>query len=769
MHPVVKTYVEGCRLGPSPELLKCARSLRRTGSPAVRAVEALCAAGSDGKRFERARTLAAKAATLRRDAPDLLVLAYCLWGHVGYQTLRRDEHDSAFRAAEALVTETTPTELKARIEYGKALMARNRGAWREADRITSGAIKSLAPGSAFRKRLVVAVLPWQAIEGTAREAIAKAASLAAEPVFETEVAFAQLVHQTETGELDGTSELLATLRADSDFVSYAGIHLEAREAIVDIMRGDTPRTRPLWVESTVLLLEGHSLAALEAARKSINNSEDIPAGFPTNFLIRAELAAGNAGAALRLLATRRARGQAHYLDDFHFARADLQLGNRLAAAWHFGRILAGVDRYNARGRLNLEMRLACEVDPLAFVEMAVEAGKVTAVETPATMHAHEAGAVGDLHGQDGGPEAANGVIGSSPAAKAIRESVAMLAPLSVPVLITGETGTGKDLVARALHETGPRSADPFIAVNCSAISEHLLQTELFGHERGAFTGADSKHRGLFEEAAKGTLFLDEIGDMAPSLQAALLRVLETGEIRRVGATRIRKVVCRIVAATNADLDELVRLGRLRKDLFYRFRRMVVRLAPLRHRREDIIQLAQHFLCEGRADGDQPVMSRMLREALVKHDWPGNVRELRSLVEQMRILNSDGLHYDIGLLDASFGRSGGANTAAGQVAREASGRGEPGEAGDRPLPANGEGHPAISASRTPHRRRGRLRTLFRQHTTLHRREVIDMLGVSHSTATKDLRSLCEEGFIEKVMPNRSPRTHYFRVREDRPTG
>jgi transcriptional regulator with PAS, ATPase and Fis domain len=196
------------------------------------------------------------------------------------------------------------------------------------------------------------------------------------------------------------------------------------------------------------------------------------------------------------------------------------------------------------------------------------------------------------------------------------------------VLIVGETGTGKELVARALHEESERAAEPFLAVNCGAISESLLESELFGHESGAFTGARRAHRGLFEAAGRGTLLLDEIGDTSPRLQVALLRVLETGEVRPVGSSTSRKVRCRVLAATNADLTGMVGEGRFRKDLYFRLDRIAIRIPPLRERGEDILSLADHFLSEDRHDGHRPTMSEALKAALLAHQWSGNVRELR---------------------------------------------------------------------------------------------------------------------------------------------
>ena len=199
---------------------------------------------------------------------------------------------------------------------------------------------------------------------------------------------------------------------------------------------------------------------------------------------------------------------------------------------------------------------------------------------------------------------------------------------ALAVLVVGESGTGKELVARALHTNGPRSSGPFVAVNCAAVTETLLEAELFGHVRGAFTGADRDRPGLFEVANGGTLFLDEVGDMSPALQPRLLRVLETGEMRRVGATDIRKVDVRIVAATNRDLRQLVEEGQFRRDLYYRLAVVTIALPSLRERREDIPLLIQRFLPEGRK------LAPATLRALLDYDWPGNIRQLENEVRRL---------------------------------------------------------------------------------------------------------------------------------------
>ena len=231
------------------------------------------------------------------------------------------------------------------------------------------------------------------------------------------------------------------------------------------------------------------------------------------------------------------------------------------------------------------------------------------------------------------------ILGRSSAIHSVLQTIERIAPTDANVLIQGETGTGKGLVARAIHQQSHRSAQPFLAVNCSAFQDQLLESELFGHEKGAFTGAVSSKPGLFEVADRGTLFLDEVGEMSAAMQAKLLQVLDAGELRRVGSTRTLKVSVRILASTNKDLAQEVGAGRFRQDLHYRLNVIDVTVPPLRQRKEDIPLLIEHFLHRFRLPG-QPVktISKEVSALLVDYPWPGNVRELANAIERLVILS-----------------------------------------------------------------------------------------------------------------------------------
>jgi transcriptional regulator with PAS, ATPase and Fis domain len=233
-----------------------------------------------------------------------------------------------------------------------------------------------------------------------------------------------------------------------------------------------------------------------------------------------------------------------------------------------------------------------------------------------------------------------GIVGETDAVHQVLERVVQIAPVQATVLVTGESGTGKELVARGIHALSPRRHRPFIAVNVAALSETLLESELFGHEKGAFTGAIDSRKGLFELSDKGTIFLDEIGEMPLATQTKLLRVLEQREFHRVGGEKPIRVDVRIVAATNQDLRQLVAIGEFRRDLYFRLNVLNIELPPLRERREDIPILVEAFVKEAseRHDRHFPGISAEAMQILVAYAWPGNIRELRNLVESMVVLS-----------------------------------------------------------------------------------------------------------------------------------
>ena len=235
-----------------------------------------------------------------------------------------------------------------------------------------------------------------------------------------------------------------------------------------------------------------------------------------------------------------------------------------------------------------------------------------------------------------------GVIGNSPLMHNVVARLRQIAPTSAIVLITGESGTGKELVAKALHNNSPRRYKPFVPLNCAALSENILESELFGHIRGAFTGADRERKGWFEHANGGTLFLDEVGDIPLSTQVKLLRALESGEIVRVGTNEAIKVNVRLISATNRELNDAIASNTFRQDLYHRLKVVSVKLPPLRQRREDIPLLIDYFLKDFAASHAKTVntITPAARKVLMAHSWPGNVRELKNTIESMVVIDCD---------------------------------------------------------------------------------------------------------------------------------
>ena len=275
--------------------------------------------------------------------------------------------------------------------------------------------------------------------------------------------------------------------------------------------------------------------------------------------------------------------------------------------------------------------------PLDIVELRTVADKVSQSQRLARSNLELRRQLNERFGFEG-------VVGNSPLMHAVVDRLRQIAPTSATVLITGENGTGKELVAKALHTNSPRRTKPFVALNCAALAENILESELFGHVKGAFTGADRERKGWFEHANGGTLFLDEVGDIPMATQVKLLRVLESREIVRVGTNEPVKVNVRLISATNRDLKDAIAAGTFRQDLYHRLKVISVHLPPLRSRREDIALLSDTFVKQLAAAHEKTVtaLTPAARKALIAHPWPGNVRELRNVIESMVVVDYDGI-------------------------------------------------------------------------------------------------------------------------------
>jgi two-component system nitrogen regulation response regulator GlnG len=324
-----------------------------------------------------------------------------------------------------------------------------------------------------------------------------------------------------------------------------------------------------------------------------------------------------------------------------------------------------------------------------------------------------------------------GLLGRAPAMQNVFRAIGRLSRSSVTVLITGESGTGKELVARALHEHSPRARAPFVALNTSAIPADLLESELFGHEKGAFTGADSQRRGRFEQANGGTLFLDEIGDMSPPLQTRLLRVLAEGEFYRVGGQTPVEVDVRVIAATHQNLEERVKRGLFREDLYHRLNVIRIELPSLRARAEDVPELLEHYLRAAALElGVEPkTLTTDARDRLAAYTWPGNVRELVNLCRRLTVLapgsevRAEDLPSEIlGLAPADGADSDWVKVLAAWADRQA-------VAGKRPLLDEAQ----------PEFERALIRVALKR-THGHRQDAAKLLGWGRNTLTRKLKEL-----------------------------
>ena len=312
------------------------------------------------------------------------------------------------------------------------------------------------------------------------------------------------------------------------------------------------------------------------------------------------------------------------------------------------------------GQAHIEMAVrATRLGALDFLEKPISSDKLLLTVENALKLQRLESENRQLRQRLGGHE----IVWAGEAMRRVIAQVERVAPTESRVCILGETGTGKELVARTIHERSSRSAGPFITLNCAAVPAELIESELFGHEKGSFTGASGRHIGKFEQADQGTIFLDEIGDMPLNMQAKLLRVLEEGEVERVGGSKPVSVNARVVVATHRDLEFRVCEQKFRQDLFHRIYVFPLRLPPLRERREDIPALVEHFAAQVcRQNGWKPVpFSTDALQRLQSHSWPGNVRELRNMVERLMLLAADG-QVDLATVEAALPKGSSSSTA-----------------------------------------------------------------------------------------------------------
>ena len=464
-----------------------------------------------------------------------------------------------------------------------------------------------------------------------------------------------------------------------------------------------------------------------------------------------EISLRNKGLAHMILKEKSEKGGWHYMDDLFYGRLQLWDKNYEEADQIFVRLIDNVNKYGAMNRLIFELQFAKEMSLHDIILLTNGWKKEKTASIAKLKPEHKITTIIASKGIDL-------LIGKGKSIQQVKELVKKFAPLKAPVLITGETGTGKELVSRAIHDEGAYPQNAFLAINCGALSESLLQSELFGYVAGAFTGAQKERKGIFEAAGKGTVFLDEFGDISPQLQVSLLRVLESNEIRPIGGTVTRKIECRIVIATNIDLHNAVIDKKFREDLYFRLTKFEIKLPAFRERTEDISELINYFMLVNAKDsGKLKSLTPELLKALSVYHWPGNIRELKNEMERLYILNPDqeilGLeHFDFTHL---------------QEPQVPTLKAQPLKPSNTKLNENNGGHDEailkiIQNGFPVERRHALLKEVFAKYKKLTKSQVIEISKVGHTTAGKDLQLLIAEGFIVRRSPTKSSRTDYFEL-------
>lgn len=465
-----------------------------------------------------------------------------------------------------------------------------------------------------------------------------------------------------------------------------------------------------------------------------------------------ELSMKNKGMARFLYQEMLEKGRPNYLDDFFLARIQLLEMNQVGANETFRRLIKNVKHFGAMKRLMFELQFAKEMKPTDILKLMSE---INLIDDLKSIKSNQVISDFSVHEEYG----IKSLIGESEAISQVKKLVKKFAKLKEPVLITGETGTGKELVSRAIHEEGDNPKAPFLAINCGALSEALLQSELFGYVAGAFTGAQKERKGIFETAGKGTVFLDEFGDISPKMQVSLLRVLESNEIRLIGEATSRQIECKIVIATNIDLHQAVVEKKFREDLYFRLTRFDIQLPSLRNRKEDIPSLINYFLHNTKNQTGRPKnLSDNLIKKLKEYSWPGNIRELKNEIERLKILTSDKILLDVE--DFDYTRLPGIKlpnkepisfiTAPKLIKKERI-------FDERILEI-------VQKRSKIEERLDFLKELFIQFKKLTKMQIIEIMVVSSLTATRDLNTLCETGFIKKISPTKSVRSNYYVIVE-----
>lgn len=486
--------------------------------------------------------------------------------------------------------------------------------------------------------------------------------------------------------------------------------------------------------SCAFILKNEPQKALYWAHKKLDIFPDYitQSYFNSYFYIRAALANGNTTAAEFTLENKKKFDNTCLYDDFFWFRIHHSKGNKNEAQYYFNLFSHHVEKYKLEKRFDIELKLSPEITPTDIRNYSKNLIDTKAIKqsTPTTKNIPN-------------DPSTHFIIGDSSAIKQVKELIKKYATIDTTILIVGETGTGKELVAKALWQASLYQNKPYIPINCGAISDHLLQSELFGHKKGAFTGAFQDHKGVFETAEDGIVFLDEIGEISPAMQISLLRILEAREFRPVGSTEVKKLRCKILAATNRNLAEQVAKGTFRQDLQFRLERLTIEIPPLRKRPEDIPLLINHFLNDIHPSMTPLDFDKNTLQHLSALDWQGNIRELRNEMERIRLFYSDKKVLTINELSEKY-----KSIKPKQLSPISSHKSL--------LPKDLLNH------KSKFRKLEELKLLFASHSTLSRNEVAQLLDVSVNTAANYLTSLEKEDYIIRITPTDSGKTHYFKL-------
>lgn len=473
-----------------------------------------------------------------------------------------------------------------------------------------------------------------------------------------------------------------------------------------------------------------------------------------------ELSLKNKGKSRLIYHEIKEKGNQHYLDDLFLARLQIIELNKEEAEETFSRLIENVKKYGAMNRLLFELKFAKEMKStdILLLMSGIKSKKVAVI--PISKKEMETKPIQKEKG-------IGLLVGESPSINKVKSLVKKFASLKEPVLITGETGTGKELVSRAIHDEGAYPKEPFLAINCGALTESLLQSELFGYVAGAFTGAQKERQGIFEAAGKGTVFLDEFGDISPKMQVSLLRVLESNEIRLIGGTKTRHIECKIVIATNIDLHQAVEEKKFREDLYFRLTRFDIKLPALRDRVEDIPILISYFLKEkNNLNEKQKKLSMDLLETLMAYHWPGNIRELKNEIERLKILQPD--KEIINTEDFDFDHLQGEPPKKKESSIKKVIEIPQTSIEKKIIPEVTLNHnqilEIIQRGTKSDNRKKIIKELFQTYKKLTRIQLVEITSSSPGTITKELQNLCQEGFLTKVTPTKSVKSIYFVLKE-----